>query len=149
MARVSHHHWMQLAIEVAKQALPLDVPVGCVIVYNQQLIASAYNCREQHKNPAGHAEVLAMTQAARYLNNWRLTDCTLYVTLEPCPMCASLIQQARLAHVVYGAADVAQGACGSQYALWTGPTLAGVEEQTCQHLLTEFFAHKRKNTDHC
>jgi tRNA(adenine34) deaminase len=139
-----HQHWMQLAIIVARQALPQDVPVGCIVVKNGQLIGSACNRREQDGNPSAHAEVLALAQAAKYTGDWRLSGCKVYVTLEPCPMCASLLQQARVDSVVYGTADVLQGACGSHTRLWQGNTLAGIEEAACQQLLDEFFKTRRQ-----
>jgi tRNA(adenine34) deaminase len=131
--------WMQHALAEAQKALPMDVPVGCVIVHNGQCIAQAHNQREVNHNPAGHAEVLALQQAAHVLGRWRLTGCTVVVTLEPCPMCASLLQQARVDQVVFGAPDALWGACGSRYALWTGRTLGGIHQAECQHMLTQFF----------
>jgi tRNA(adenine34) deaminase len=134
---------MTLARQVATQALPVDVPVGCVVLWRNQLIATGYNQRERHHNPAGHAEVLALQQAAQVLGQWRLRECVVVVTLEPCPMCASLLSQAQVAHVVYGAGDALAGACGSRYTLWQGPTTADVQAEACQQLLQQFFKQLR------
>ena len=140
---LSHQSWMQLALKLAEQALPVDVPIGCVVVKQGQLMGSAFNRREIDNNPCAHAEVLALTQAAKSTGDWRLVGCTVYVTLEPCFMCASLLQQARVEQVVYGVADVLQGGCGSHYRLWQGQVLAGIEEVACQQLLSSFFKSQR------
>jgi tRNA(adenine34) deaminase len=134
---------MRLALGQAEQALPTDVPVGCVVVKDSTLIAMAHNQREACNNPVGHAEVLALQQAATTLGNWRLTDCLVVVTLEPCPMCASLLQQARVKHVVYGADDPVWGGCGSRFRLWLGPTTGGILHTECQQVLTRFFQEAR------
>jgi tRNA(adenine34) deaminase len=102
---------MRLALQEARQALEEDeVPIGAVIVQHERVIASAHNQREQLHDPTAHAEMIAITQAAQSLQSWRLDDCILYVTLEPCPMCAGAIIQARIPWVVYGAADPKAGA---------------------------------------
>ena len=108
-----HEHYMQIALEEAQQALREDeVPVGAVIVHDGRVIARAHNQRERLRDPTAHAEMIAITQAAESRNSWRLDGCTLYVTLEPCPMCAGAILQARMPTVVYGAADPKAGAVG-------------------------------------
>lgn len=143
--------WMRRAIGQARQAGRVDeVPVGAVIVRSGQLLAQAHNGREQLRDPTAHAEMLAITQAASAVEDWRLQDCTLYVTLEPCPMCAGAILLARIPRVVFGAADPKAGAVQSLYRLLTDPRLnhrceivGGVLEAECGHLLTEFFAAKR------
>src|SRR3990172_11094812 len=102
---------MRIALAEAQRALAEDeVPVGAVIVHHERVIASAHNQREQLRDPTAHAEMIAITQAASALNSWRLDQCTLYVTLEPCPMCAGAILQARIPTVVYGAPDPKGGA---------------------------------------
>src|SRR4051812_4245431 len=106
-----HNYFMQMALAEARQALAEDeVPIGAVIVQGERVIAAAHNQREQLKDPTAHAEMIAITQAAGSLGDWRLQDCTLNVTLEPCPMCAGAILQARIPIVVYGAPDPKAGA---------------------------------------
>lgn len=143
----SHDDWMAYALIEAQRALPLDVPVGAVLVYQDEIIARACNRREAENNPVGHAEILALQAAAAHLNQWRLKDTTLYVTLEPCPMCASAIMQARVGQVVFGAYDPILGACGSRYALLMPtaelPVLGGIQEESCAHLLRTFFRQAR------
>lgn len=142
------NEWMQHALKVAHQALPLDVPVGAVLVREGKILASACNRREIDHNPVAHAEMLVLQEAAQKLGNWRLSDATLYVTLEPCPMCASAIQQARVGKVVFGAYDPVMGACGSRYEFLmdtpTQPVLGGLLEVECGQLLKDFFAQTRK-----
>ncbi len=141
------HTWMRQALNVAETALPHDVPVGCLIVKDDQIIAQAANRRERDHNPAGHAEILAMQQAAQVLGNWRLSGCILVVTLEPCPMCAAAIQQARIKQVIYGADDILLGACGSRLQLLGDiPVLGGVLAEDCQRPLKQFFEGRRSST---
>lgn len=146
----SHLKWMMAALESARLALPVDVPVGAVILKDGQIVASAYNQRELSQDPLGHAELIALRQAARHLGRWRLDDCTLYVTLEPCPMCASAIAQARIPTIIFGAYDTLAGACGSKHALLmpgengTAPQVwGGILEDPCRALLQEFFSERR------
>ena len=146
-------HFMNLALEQAELAAAADeVPVGSVIVSQSTglVIASAGNWRERRQDPTAHAEMVAIAQAAAALGTWRLEKCVLYVTLEPCPMCAGAIVQARVPVVVYGAADPKAGACHSLYAITDDPRLnhrcrviAGVEAARCGAILTRFFAAKR------
>lgn len=111
---IEDEQWMQGALVQAQHALKQEeVPVGAVAVYNGQIIGSGYNRKEAEQNPMAHAEMFALKQAAQYLNNWRLLDVTLYSTLEPCPMCAGALIQARVPRVVYGAKDTKFGADGS------------------------------------
>src|SRR5438874_12440049 len=112
---------MELALAEAQAAAAEDeVPIGCVIVSTQRgVIAAGHNQREQLKDPTAHAEMIAITQAAQALHSWRLENCVLYVTLEPCPMCAGAIVQARIPFVVYGAADLKAGACHTLYQITT------------------------------
>ena len=144
-------YFMQLALEQARQAAEQDeVPVGAVIVHGDQLIAAAHNQREQLRDPTAHAEMIAITQAAESIGGWRLVNWTLYVTLEPCPMCAGAILQARISRLVYGAMDPKAGAVGSLYQLLADDRLnhqvevtPGVLAGPCGEILTSFFAHQR------
>jgi tRNA(adenine34) deaminase len=147
-----HVHFMQLALEEAEQALREDeVPIGAVIVHDGRVIASAHNQREQLHDPTAHAEMIALTQAAEARQSWRLDGCTLYVTLEPCPMCAGAIVQARLPSLVYGAADPKAGAVHTLYRLLDDPRLnhraevvAGVLAEPCGQILSRFFQEQRR-----
>ena len=147
-----HDHFMQLALDEARTALEEDeVPVGVVIVHEERVIAQAHNQREQLRDPTAHAEMIAITQAAASLGSWRLEGCTLYVTLEPCPMCAGAILQARIPTVVYGAADPKAGAVRTLYQLLDDPRLnhrclivPGVLADACARVLSEFFQRQRQ-----
>ena len=147
-----HDHYMRMALREAEQALEEDeVPVGAVIVHEEQVIAAAHNQREQLHDPTAHAEMIAITQAAKSLGDWRLEGCTLYVTLEPCIMCSGAILQARIPVVVYGATDPKAGAVGSLYKLLDDPRLnhrcqivPGVLAPACGELLTRFFQAQRR-----
>src|SRR6185436_2136574 len=113
-----HEAYMRMALAEAEAALAEDeVPIGAVIVHDERVIAAAHNQREQLHDPTAHAEIIAITQAAESLRSWRLERCTLYVTLEPCPMCAGAILQARIPLVVFGAADPKAGAVASLFSL--------------------------------
>ena len=144
----THASMMRLAVQAAERALPVDVPVGAVIVYGGKVIAQGFNRRELDGDPVGHAEILALQAAARYLGGWRLTGAQLYVTLEPCPMCASAIMQSRISQVIFGAYDPVMGACGSQYGLLLDspslPVLGGILEADCAALLRQFFQQARQ-----
>jgi tRNA(adenine34) deaminase len=143
---------MRLALREAEAAAAEDeVPIGAVIVHQGRVIASAHNQREQLHDPTAHAEMIAITQAAGVLGDWRLEDCTLYVTLEPCPMCAGAIVLARVPRVVYGAADPKAGAAQSLYRLLDDGRLNhratvtdGVLGEECGAILTRFFEQKRR-----
>jgi len=148
-----HLEHMELALSEAEAAFAEDeVPIGAVIVSIEKgVIAQAHNQREQLKDPTAHAEMIAVTQAAGALNSWRLENCILYVTLEPCPMCAGGIVQARIPLVVYGAADPKAGACHTLYQITTDPRLnhraqviGGVSAERCAAVLSRFFAAKRQ-----
>ncbi len=144
---------MALAIEQAQEAMVQgEVPVGAVIARAGKVLAACHNQREQEGNPLAHAELLALKKAAQVLGDWRFSDCELYVTLEPCPMCAGALLMARMGKIVFGAYDEKQGCCGSVYLLPMDPALngqgmviGGVMEEKCQELLTAFFQNKRKN----
>jgi tRNA(adenine34) deaminase len=142
---------MHRALRLAREALGLgEVPVGSVVAHQGRVIAQAFNLRETLNDPTAHAERLALTLAGRSLGRWRLEDCTLYVTLEPCPMCAGAIVQGRLKRVVFGADDPKTGACRSLYRLLDDPRLnhraawsGGVLREECSELLAEFFRSRR------
>lgn len=145
--------YMKLAIEQAKKAKQKnEVPIGAVITYQDKVIASAYNMRETSQFTLSHAELLAIKKANEYFNSWRLEDCTLYVTLEPCQMCAGAIVQARISRVVFGAFDYKSGCVGTLMNLLTderfnhqAEVVSGVLEEECRLLLTHFFQKLRKN----
>jgi tRNA(adenine34) deaminase len=142
---------MGQALREAEAALERDeVPVGCVIVHDGRAVGRAHNQREMLQDPTAHAEMIAITQAAEALGSWRLEGCTLYVTLEPCAMCAGAMVLARLDRLVYGAADPKAGAVASVFRLLDEPRLnhrvqvaAGVEAEACGAILSEFFRAKR------
>jgi tRNA(adenine34) deaminase len=146
-----HDYFMRMAIAEAQAALQEDeVPIGAIIVYENRPIAAAHNQREQLRDPTAHAEMIAITQAAQARRSWRLDGCTLYVTLEPCPMCAGAIVQARIETVVYGAADPKAGAVRTLYQLLEDPRLnhrativPGVLADECGDMLTRFFRAQR------
>jgi tRNA(adenine34) deaminase len=147
----SDHYFMGEALRQAAKALEADeVPVGAVVVRNGRIIARAFNQVELLKDATAHAEMLALTQAEETVGDWRLTDCTLYVTKEPCPMCAGAIVHVRLARVVFGVTDPKAGAAGSALNLLQFPSLnhrcqisSGVREAECRQLLQQFFATQR------
>ncbi len=144
-------HYMQLALAEAALAERRDeVPIGCVIVKDDQVIARAHNLKETVQMASAHAEVLAIDRASHQLASWRLTGCDLYVTIEPCAMCAGLIYQARIRRLIYGAADPRGGACGSALNVLENPfinhrveVVAGVLEARCRALMQQFFRRKR------
>lgn len=145
-------YFMAQAINQARSAELLDeVPIGAVVVFEGRIIAQAGNRRETNADPAGHAEFLALKRAAEVLGAWRLSGCTVYVTLEPCIMCAGLMHQARIDRCVFGAFDPKAGALGSLYQVHADTRLnhqfevtAGVCETECAQLLKSFFAKKRR-----
>jgi tRNA(adenine34) deaminase len=151
MALPEDERFLRLALDEARAAaLAGEVPVGAVIVHDGAVIASAHNQRETLRDPTAHAEMIAITQAAASLGAWRLEGCTLYVTLEPCPMCAGAIVQARVPRVVYGAADPKGGAVDTLYRLLADDRLNHRAEVTplvlateCGAILTEFFRERR------
>lgn len=163
-SEMTDEDYMRLALEEARRAGQLDeVPIGAIVVYEPidpatrrplakpRVIARACNLRETTRDPAGHAEFLAMKQAAEVLDAWRLTGCTVYVTLEPCIMCAGLMHQSRIDRCVYGAFDSKAGALGTLYSVNADERLnhnfevtSGVLEEECAAELRTFFANKRK-----
>jgi tRNA(adenine34) deaminase len=143
--------YMRMALDAAQVAEANgDMPIGTVIVHEGRVIARAYNQREQLKDPTAHAEIIALTQAAAALGMWRLHGCTVYVTLEPCPMCAGALVQARIDRLVYGCTDPKAGACGSLYDICRDGRLnhrlqvtSGVLAEDCASLLQAFFRQRR------
>ena len=140
--------FMELAIEKAKQS-GNDIPVGAVIVKNGEIIASTCNTREKEQRTIAHAEILAIEQANKKIGNWRLDDCDLYVTLEPCPMCASAIIQARIKNLYFGAYDIVNGAFGSKSDMKeimnsNLNVKGGILEKECMFLLKNYFEELRK-----
>ena len=142
---------MRVAIsEAVAAATHGDVPVGAVVLINGEIVAQRHNERELTGDPTAHAEILALRDAAKKVRSWRLEDATLVVTLEPCPMCAGALVNARVGKVIFGASDLKAGACGSLYNLGADARLnhefavvPGVESETCVRLLTDFFAERR------
>lgn len=144
------NHYMNLALEQARVAYTLgEVPVGAVIVKDNKIIATAYNLRESQQNALAHAELLAIEKACKVLQTWRLTECDLYVTLEPCPMCSGAIINSRIRRVVYGAYDKKAGCCVSLTNLFALPfnhrptVVGGILELQSQELLKSFFKKLR------
>ena len=142
--------WMKAALELAHQAAREgEVPVGAVIVKKGQIIGSGYNRREMDQNPIAHAEILAVLSAASAEGSWRLVDCELYVTLEPCPMCLAALQQARVAKVFYGAIDLKGGALSLGYKLHEDMRtnhrfpVELLESSECEKVLKDFFRERR------
>ena len=152
---MNHSVFMKKAIAQAKKASYADeVPVGCVIVKDGKVIARGRNNREKSNDPTAHAEIIAIRKAAKKFNSWRLLDCTLYVTLEPCPMCIGACVNARIKHVVFGAADSKAGYCGTLHNTAADPSLnhniqvtGGIMAAECAQLLKDFFGNKRKKQE--
>lgn len=150
----SHEELMRQAIEVAHQALKSsDVPIGAIVLdADGNLIGQGFNRREIDKDPSGHAEIVAMREAGKRINNWRLDGCTVVVTLEPCAMCAGAIAQSRVKTLIFGAWDEKAGAVGSVWDVLRDPrsphrteVFAGVAEQECMKLLGDFFKEQRSH----
>ena len=148
----THDYWMKQALIQADKAFKSEeIPVGAVVIKEDKVIGRAYNQKEQLNDPTAHAEIIAITAAANTLGDWRLNGCTLYVTKEPCSMCAGAIINARLDMIVFGCYDEAQGCCGSLYQLCGDPrfktkvsVMGGVMENQSLNLLKEFFNSRRK-----
>ncbi|MCP9447591.1 MAG: tRNA adenosine(34) deaminase TadA [Nitrospira sp.] len=144
-------HFMRLALDLARSAPAAgEIPIAAALVHEEKVLASAHNLRESRQDPTAHAELLAIRKAADRLRTWRLTDSTLYVTLEPCLMCAGAIIQARIARLVFGAWDPKAGACGSLFDIPSErrlnhrvEVLGGLLEEECQAILQSFFRAKR------
>lgn len=148
----SDESFMKQAVKQAKKAYDkLETPIGCVIVHEDKIIARGYNKRNMKKNTLAHAEILAINKASKMLGDWRLEDCTMYVTLEPCPMCAGAIVQARIPRVVIGSMNPKAGCAGSVLNLLQQDGLnhqveitKGVFAEECSGLMTSFFRELRK-----
>lgn len=151
MAQLTHKIWMDRALDQARTAAAHgDVPVGAAVVFDGQLIAAACNRREIDQDPTAHAELIALRAAARHMGSWRLEDCTLYVTLEPCTMCAGAVVLARVPQLVFGAKDPKAGATGSLYDVVREPRLnhrvdvvSGILAERSSELLRAFFQKAR------
>ncbi|MEG1497130.1 MAG: tRNA adenosine(34) deaminase TadA [Clostridiales bacterium] len=148
---MDYYYFMDKAIEEAKKALTIgEVPVGAVVVKNGEIIGRGHNLKESTNMPTAHAEIIAIEAAAKHLNNWRLNGCTLYITLEPCPMCSGAILQSRIEEVIFGAWDLKWGGAGSITDVLkpnlfnhTVKVTGGIKETQCKELLADFFALKR------
>ncbi|WP_338442261.1 nucleoside deaminase [Synechococcus elongatus IITB4] len=146
-----HHRWMTIAYEQAVTAGQAgEIPIGAVIIRGGELLATGQNRRERDRDPCGHAEIIAIRAAAAQLGDWRLNDCQLYVTLEPCPMCAGAIMQARLGQLIYAADDPKAGAIRSLLNLPDSPAshhhlsvLSGILAEPCGQLLRDWFQQRR------
>jgi len=146
-----NERWMKVAVDQAEIAAENgDVPIGAVIIYKGQIIGKAYNQREQLNDPTAHAEIIALTQAAEFVGGWRLDGCTIYVTLEPCPMCAGALVLARMDRLVYGCDDPKTGAVKSLFNIVQDNRLnhqlevsSGVLAEECSKLLQKFFGRRR------
>ena len=152
----NHEYYMKIALKEAKKAYKLgEVPIGCVIVYEDKIIGRGYNRRNTDKSTLAHAEIAAIKKASKIIGDWRLEDCTLYVTLEPCQMCAGAIVQARIPTVVMGSMNPKAGCAGSILNILEVPefnhqvhTIRGILEEECSQMLTTFFKElriKKKN----
>lgn len=149
---MDNEYFMKKALEEAEKACKIDeVPIGCVIVRNDEIIATGYNKRNTAKNPLCHAEIIAINMAAQIVGDWRLEDCKLYVTVEPCPMCAGAIVQARIPEVIFGARNKKAGCSGSVLDILNEPKLNhqvkvidGVLSDECGDLMTSFFKRFRQ-----
>ncbi|WP_342746570.1 tRNA adenosine(34) deaminase TadA [Paenibacillus rigui] len=146
-----HIPYMRAAMEEAQKAeAKLEVPIGCVIVWQDQIIGRGHNLRETTCDPLAHAELIAIKQASEHLEAWRLLDCRLYVTLEPCPMCAGAIVQSRIPQVIYGTTDPKAGCAGTLMNLLQEErfnhrvdVVSGVLQEECSAMLTQFFRKLR------
>lgn len=146
-----HEKYMKEALKQAKKAYALgEVPIGCVIVYQDKIIGRGYNRRNTDKNTLSHAEITAINKASKYIGDWRLEECTLYVTLEPCQMCAGAIVQARIPEVVIGCMNPKAGCAGSILNILQMPAFnhqvniaKGILEEVCSDMLTAFFKELR------
>lgn len=151
---MDHEAYMKIALEQAKTAMDAgEVPVGCIIVGpDGEIIGRGYNRREKQRNALAHAELEAINEACSYLNDWRLGGCVLYVTLEPCPMCAGAIINARIPKLFYGAKEELSGSCGSVLNLFmerfghSPQIVGGILEEECASLMTAFFRKLRDKT---
>ena len=147
-----HKKWMKLAFREAEKAYERgEIPIGAVVVQNGQIIGRGYNQCESLNDPTAHAEIIAITSAANTIKNWRLGNCSLYVTKEPCPMCAGALINSRIDMVIFGMYDEKEGCCGSLYQLCRDPRFkhqlavkGGVMEDSCRLIVQDFFKKQRK-----
>ncbi len=151
---MDHERWLREALKLADEAAAAgEIPVGCVIVRDGEIIGRGRNRREEDRSALAHAEILAIREACAALGDWRLTDCGLYVTLEPCAMCAGAILNARLGYICFGAREARTGACGSVIDLFSEDfgyrpkVYAGILKDECTQRLQRFFAGLRENGD--
>ncbi len=153
MKNYSPEYWMKVALNEAIKAYDKDeIPIGAIVVKDDKIIGRGFNQRELLNDPTAHAEIIALTSAANTLNEWRLNDCHIYVTKEPCPMCAGAIMNARVAKIYFGMYDEEAGCCGSLYQLCRDPRFnhqstvnGGVLEAQCTQLIKDFFYEKRNS----
>ena len=151
-SRKEYSFWMKEALHLAGRAYNEgEVPVGAIVTCHDRIIGKGYNQRETLNDPTAHAEIIAITAAARTLESWRLNECTIYVTKEPCPMCAGAIINARIQMLVFGAHDEEKGACGSLYQLCGDRRLdsktivkGGIMQEKCAGLIQNFFSEQRE-----
>lgn len=148
--------YIKLALKQAKKAQLIDeVPIGCVVVKDDKVIARGYNLRETKNNVIKHAEIVAIEKACKKLGSWRLVDCDIYVTLEPCPMCAGAIYQARMKRVIFGASDLKAGALGGNFDMYKEKlnhypeVIKNICEDECSEIIKEYFKNKRKKKKNC
>ncbi|MGI6711240.1 MAG: tRNA adenosine(34) deaminase TadA [Bacillota bacterium] len=149
---MNHRDYIKEALVEAEKAFKKnEVPIGAIVVYRGKIIARAHNRKEERQDPTAHAEILAIQEAASQLNSWRLRDCTVYTTLEPCTMCSGALVQARVSSLVFGAWDIKAGAAGSLLNLVQFPrfnhrieTIGGIMEEECQEIMRRFFSKLRK-----
>ena len=151
--KIDHSIWMKQALIQAQKAFEAEeIPIGAIVVYNSKIIGRGYNQREQLNDPTAHAEIIAITAAANTIGDWRLNNCSLYVTKEPCPMCAGAIINSRLEMVIFGTYDEETGCCGSRYQLCGDPRFktkvavkGGILEKESLSLIQDFFNVRRDN----
>ena len=147
-----HFKWMKMALDEAMKAYDKkEIPIGAIVVKNGRIIGRGYNQRESLNDPTAHAEIIALTSAANTIKNWRLIDCSLYVTKEPCPMCAGALVNSRISMIGFGMYDEKEGCCGSLYQLCRDPRFkhqltvkGGIMEDSCTIMIQEFFNKQRK-----
>lgn len=146
--------FMKEALKEAKKGELIDeVPIGCVIVKNDKIISRGHNIRENKRNPIGHAEIIAISKASKKLNSWRLEDCDIYITLEPCIMCSGAIIQSRIKHIYFGAFDLKGGALGSSINVLEAKNInhhpevtSGVLQEECSSIISQYFQKKREKS---
>ncbi len=151
--KIDHSIWMKQALIQAQKAFEAEeIPIGAIVVHNGKIIGRGYNQREQLNDPTAHAEIIAITAAANTIGDWRLNNCSLYVTKEPCPMCAGAIINSRLEMVIFGTYDEESGCCGSLYQLCGDPRFktkvavkGGILEKESLSLIQDFFKVRRDN----